>query len=115
MPDTGGNSVHRRLAAIAVCAGIGLAGAAQAQDSGKPDPRKADQGESIYNNHCQTCHGENLVSTGQTSDLRQLEPKDRQRFQAAVEKGKGQMPPWKGVVSDEEIEAIWHYIMSRRS
>ena len=97
-----------------VVASLGAASGTAAQD-GKPDPAKAERGENVYNEHCQSCHGENLISPGQTADLRNLEPKDRPRFQSVIEKGKGQMPAWKGVVSDADIEAIWHYVMSRRS
>lgn len=103
----------RRFASAALAAAI-LATAALAEDF-KPDPSKVEEGELVYGNYCQTCHGDNLVNTGQTFDLRRLQPKDRPRFQNAVEKGKGQMPPWKGVVKDEEIEAIWHFVMSRRN
>ncbi len=107
--------MRRHLFAIASSICVSLVcgtGSASAQDN--PDPKKVDAGEAVYNNYCQTCHGDNLVSSGQTFDLRRLQPKDRQRFQTSVENGKGQMPPWKGVVSDDEIDVIWAYVMSRR-
>lgn len=88
---------------------------ARAEDPDKPDPKKVEAGEQAYNDFCQTCHGDNLVSSGQTFDLRRLTPKDRKRFETSVQNGKGQMPPWKGVVSEEQMDAIWHYIMSRRN
>ena len=78
------------------------------------DTAKIETGIQAYNNYCFTCHGENLVSSGQVFDLRRLKPDDRDRFQKAVLNGKGQMPPWKGVVEDEQIEAIWAYVMSQR-
>jgi hypothetical protein len=31
-------------------------------------------------------------------------------FDNSVRNGKNQMPPWKGVLSDEEIDQVWHYI-----
>jgi mono/diheme cytochrome c family protein len=27
-----------------------------------------------------------------------------------VHNGKNQMPPWKGVLTDEQIDQLWHYI-----
>jgi len=51
-----------------------------------------------------------LVSTGQIFDLRKLTGSDHVRFENAVRNGKNQMPPWKGVLSDEEIDQVWHYI-----
>ena len=67
-------------------------------------------GETIYNAKCSSCHGDQLVSTGQTFDLRRLTANDRARFNNAVRNGKNQMPPWKGVLSDDEIDLLWSYV-----
>jgi mono/diheme cytochrome c family protein len=67
-------------------------------------------GETVYNNNCAVCHGDGLVSTGQFFDLRRLTANDRARFDNSVRNGKNQMPPWKGVLSDEEIDQVWSYI-----
>jgi mono/diheme cytochrome c family protein len=74
------------------------------------DQAKIDAGEALFNDYCATCHGQNLVSSGQTFDLRRLTANDRARFQNSVTNGKNQMPPWKGVLKDEQIEQLWHYI-----
>jgi mono/diheme cytochrome c family protein len=74
------------------------------------DSKKAQAGERLYSNYCSTCHGEQLVSSGQTFDLRRLRAADRSRYENSVIDGKGQMPPWKGALTDEEIDQIWHYI-----
>lgn len=95
-----------RIGAIAILVAGGIAsGAAPAQD-----PAKAEAGERVYNNYCFTCHGEELRSSGQTFDLRRLKPDERPRFEQSVLNGKGQMPPWKGVLSEAEIDQLWHYI-----
>ena len=44
---------------------LALTATASAQDQ-----KKIDAGEQIYNDYCFTCHGEKLVSSGQTFDLR---------------------------------------------
>jgi mono/diheme cytochrome c family protein len=67
-------------------------------------------GENVYNANCSTCHGDQLVNTGQTFDLRRLTANDRARFDNSVRNGKNQMPPWKGVLRDEEIDQVWSYI-----
>jgi len=67
-------------------------------------------GADTFSNYCATCHGNNLESSGQTFDLRKLKAGERGRFQNSVTNGKNQMPPWKGVLSEEEIESIWQYI-----
>jgi mono/diheme cytochrome c family protein len=71
---------------------------------------KVEAGEGVYRTYCSPCHGDNLVSSGQTFDLRRLTRADRARFENSVLNGKNQMPPWKGALSNEEIDQIWHYI-----
>jgi mono/diheme cytochrome c family protein len=84
---------------------------ASAQDAASaPDKAKIEAGENVYNNYCQVCHGDRLVSSGQIFDLRRLTANDRARFDSSVRNGKNQMPPWKGALTDEEIDQVWHYI-----
>jgi mono/diheme cytochrome c family protein len=71
---------------------------------------KVEAGEGVYRTYCSPCHGDNLVSSGQTFDLRRLTAADRTRFENSVLNGKNQMPPWKGALTNEEIDQIWHYI-----
>jgi mono/diheme cytochrome c family protein len=101
------------LAALALCASTAAASGAATAQGAKPDPEKVGQGEQVYADYCQVCHGDNLVSSGQTFDLRKLKPDERERYQRAVLNGKGQMPPWKGVIDDAQIDAVWAYIMSK--
>jgi len=77
------------------------------------DRAKIEAGAEVYEMHCGTCHGERLRNTGAAFDLLQLKPNERARFDEAVNDGKGQMPPWAGVLSAEEIDQIWTYIRSR--
>jgi mono/diheme cytochrome c family protein len=74
------------------------------------DQAKINAGEGLYNDYCYTCHGERLVSSGQTFDLRRLTVSDRARFENSVLTGKGQMPPWRGVLNSEQIDLLWAYI-----
>jgi mono/diheme cytochrome c family protein len=73
---------------------------------------KVEAGASIYGDYCSSCHGEQLRNTsgGVTFDLRKLRPEDHDRFANAVLDGKGPMPPWRGVLKPEQIEAIWAYV-----
>jgi mono/diheme cytochrome c family protein len=76
------------------------------------DKAKIAVGEMTYNNYCQVCHGEELVNTGQNFDLRRLKADERPRFDNSVRNGKNQMPPWRDVLNDQQIDAIWAYIRS---
>jgi mono/diheme cytochrome c family protein len=81
-----------------------------AQPASAQDTAKAEAGENVYRTYCSPCHGDNLVSSGQTFDLRRLKAADRPRFENSVLNGKNQMPPWRGALTDEEIDQVWHYI-----
>ncbi len=81
-----------------------------AQDAATTDKAKIEAGENVYNNNCAACHGDQLVSTGQFPNLRRLTANDHARFDETVHNGRNQMPPWKGVLSDEEIDQVWAYI-----
>lgn len=75
------------------------------------DKAKIDAGAQTFADYCSTCHGENLVNTGQTTfDLRKLKADERPRFENSVTNGKKQMPPWKGVLNAEQIDGLWSYI-----
>jgi mono/diheme cytochrome c family protein len=79
-------------------------------DDAASDQEKIAAGENVYNTRCAICHGDDLVNSGQTFDLRRLKANERPRFDNSVRNGKNQMPPWKGVLSDDEIDQLWHYI-----
>jgi quinohemoprotein ethanol dehydrogenase len=70
-------------------------------------------GEALYEEHCATCHGERLRPTGAAPDLKNLSVDDRTKFETIVWNGRGQMPSWQGMITDEERAAIWAYIRSR--
>jgi mono/diheme cytochrome c family protein len=72
----------------------------------------AAKGEDIYSDFCWTCHGEKLRNPGggTSFDLRRLKPDDYARFVNAVFNGKNTMPPWRGVLDAEQVDAIWAYI-----
>lgn len=70
-------------------------------------------GLNVYNNkaQCGTCHTLNAAgSEGQIGpNLDNLKPQVPQTV-IAVTNGIGVMPPWGGILSDEEIEAVAYYI-----
>lgn len=88
------------LVACALFVGAGLA---RAQDA-------VATGAKIYDVNCAPCHGDKLANPGITFDLKRLKAGERSRFENSVMNGKNQMPPWKGVLKEADIEAIWAYI-----
>ena len=77
------------------------------------DRAKIAAGAEVYAEKCAACHGERLRATGANFDLLKLGPDERARFDKAVNDGKGQMPPWAGVLSPDEIDQLWAYLRSR--
>ena len=70
------------------------------------------EGKQTYADNCATCHGEQLnnTSNGVTFDLRKLKANEHTRFVNSVLDGKNQMPPWRGVLDDDQVNDIWDYI-----
>ena len=97
----------RAIVGRAITIGVVLAAM---QSASAQDRAKIEAGEAIYNDFCFTCHGEKLVSSGQTFDLRRLTAGDRARFENSVRMGKNQMPPWKDVLTSEQIDLLWYFI-----
>jgi mono/diheme cytochrome c family protein len=69
-------------------------------------------GEQVYQEHCAACHGERLRASGSARDLREIGAHERERFDKVVLEGKGQMPPWRGVLEQEQMNQVWAYIRS---
>jgi len=91
------------VTAAAACALAIFAAGAAAQDA-------VEAGEQLYEEHCMGCHGEKLRNPGTTFDLRKLRADDRPRFDKLVMEGKGQMPPWRGTLSEADLDRLWAYI-----
>jgi len=100
--------MNKILLCITICAEVFSCGAASAQDASQ-----VDAGEMLYDEHCSSCHGENLRSSGATRDLRALGAGDRPRFDKMVSEGKDQMPSFQGVLNAQQLDQLWSYIRSR--
>ena len=53
------------------------------------------------------------MATGAAPDLKLLRAEQKSHFDQIVRDGKGQMPAWEGMITDEEIGQIWAYVRSR--
>jgi mono/diheme cytochrome c family protein len=93
--------------------GVVLCALAAAQSASAQDRSLIEAGAEVYQTHCAECHGERLVNTGSTFDLRRLHADERPRFDKATKEGKGQMPAWGGVLSAEEFDQLWAYVRSK--
>lgn len=71
----------------------------------------AQKGAKIYANNCSTCHGDDLKNNSNIAfDLRRLRADQHKRFVDSVLRGKNAMPPWEGVLDEQQIGWLWAYI-----
>jgi mono/diheme cytochrome c family protein len=103
------------FAAVAVVAIAWMTTPATAQQQAAvSDQTLIAPGRTAYAQKCSHCHGPNMVTAGTVApDLRAF-PDDNARFIATVKHGKNNMPPWKDILSDQEITEIWAFVSSRR-
>lgn len=76
------------------------------------DLLKKEQG--VFDMFCAHCHGKHMVNPGTSSfDLRKFPKDDKERFVNSVTNGRGDMPSWGDVLLPEEMELLWHYVITR--
>lgn len=67
-------------------------------------------GAETYARHCSACHGARMKNPEGAYDLPTFPKDQKSRFLYSVSKGKNSMPPWEGLLKQEEIEALWAYV-----
>ena len=95
-----------------VSLGLLLTGTGAAAQGPEFAPDKIKAGSEVYATYCTPCHGAQMQYPGGSFDLRTFPPAQFARFEAAVVKGKNNMPPWGEVLQPGELEALWAYVMA---
>lgn len=89
-----------------------LASATHAQEFSE---QKIKSGAELFARNCAACHGVRMKNPEGAFDLLTF-PKDQPgRFRNSVGKGKNSMPPWEGLLSPEQIDALWAYVVAGES
>ena len=106
--------------AVAWAAGcaLTLAGATAAAQASPPQgftPEQVATGAQLYERFCSACHGARMEDTETAFNLRNFPRDEKPRFVDSVTEGKNSMPPWGGLLTPEQIEALWAYVMSRQA
>jgi quinohemoprotein ethanol dehydrogenase len=76
-------------------------------------PQQIAQGETLFQAHCSSCHLN--MPRSLAPDLRRLTPEQHAAFQQIVRGGIFQnagMPPWSGVLSEQDVKNIHDYVIS---
>jgi len=75
-------------------------------------PEQIRAGADIYARNCAACHGARMADPNAAFDLRKFPRDQKTRFVRSVTQGKNQMPPWGGLLTVEDIEALWAYVVA---
>jgi mono/diheme cytochrome c family protein len=106
--------MHHRLPRMPglalVCASLFAATGALGKDTFAPDQIK--RGATIFAENCAACHGAKMADPKGAFDLRTFEPDQKNRFVNSVMRGKNNMPPWGDLFGEQDIEALWAYVMA---
>jgi len=114
MTDKVSKRTAASLAAVAAAVAWMAMPATAQQQAAVSDQALVGPGKTTYAQKCSHCHGPNMVTAGTVApDLRAF-PDDNARFTTTVKQGKNNMPPWKDILTDQEITEIWAFVSSRR-
>jgi mono/diheme cytochrome c family protein len=91
------------------CASTGVTPAAVAAADFPPEQVK--RGAETFATYCSPCHGERM-SNPELFNLRTFPPDQHDRFINSVTNGKNAMPPWRGQLKPDDIEALWSYVVA---
>ena len=72
-------------------------------------PEQVKRGAETFATFCTPCHGERM-SNPDLFNLREFPKDQRSRFINSVTNGKNAMPPWRGQLKPDDIEALWSYV-----
>src|SRR5262245_16797652 len=72
-------------------------------------PEQIKKGAEVFATNCVPCHGERM-NDPTLFNLREFPKDQRTRFINSVSNGKNAMPPWRGQLQADEIEALWSYV-----
>ncbi len=101
---------------VALCAGALFYFGATSHwvEASSAEPQSAEQlaqGQRVYDDNCQVCHGRSRISDGSTPDLRQFS-RGEEAFRTMLAEGFYPMPSFEGEFSEDEIVALWSYVSS---
>ena len=74
-------------------------------------PERIKRGAETFATYCSPCHGERM-SNPELFNLKTFPPDQHDRFINSVTNGKNAMPPWRGQLKPDEIEALWAYVVA---
>jgi len=105
------NAMKKLIVTAVLMCGCGAA-LADAPETPAVTPEQIKKGAALYAQHCAPCHGVRMKDPEGAFDLSKFPPDEHERFMRSVTKGKNSMPPWGGLLQQEEIAALWAYVVA---
>jgi mono/diheme cytochrome c family protein len=113
-------NVAMRIATIACFALLLLANTVVASSASK---QTSDAAQTVFKQRCSKCHGEDGrgdTDTGKSLKVKNLrsvavQKLSNKQLASVIKEGKSNMPPFKYVMSDDEINSLVAYVLSLRS
>jgi mono/diheme cytochrome c family protein len=79
-----------------------------------PAPSQVASGANLFSDNCESCHGTNGAGGHIGPDLQKSAiAENLAKVEKQVRNGGSVMPPFKGVLSGAEIEAVAHYVVEQ--
>ena len=98
--------------AVALAAAFALAPAVAQSPAGDAfSSEQIRKGAETFATFCSPCHGARMENP-ELFNLKKFPPGERARFVNSVTNGKNAMPPWRGQLQPEDIEALWAYVVA---
>jgi mono/diheme cytochrome c family protein len=101
----------KRTAMLAVTAFAFGSAAAQGPSGETFSPERIGKGAETFAVFCTPCHGERM-NNPEFFDLKAFPSDQHSRFVDSVTNGKNAMPPWRGQLTPDDIEALWSYVIA---
>ena len=101
--------MKRTIALAAVFAIVPVAAQRPPDEQFSPDQIR--KGAETFLVFCSPCHGERM-SNPEFFNLKTFPSDQHSRFITSVTNGKNAMPPWRGQLNPEDIEALWSYVVA---
>jgi mono/diheme cytochrome c family protein len=80
----------------------------------EPDADQAASGAQLFSDNCESCHGAEGAGGHVGPDLQKSSVAENlAQVEKQVRNGGGGMPPFAGVLSNEEIDTVAHYVVEQ--
>lgn len=114
----GRNLIFRNCATLLIVMGLSASVFVAPGYAGTSGTSAQDAGAKVFSDNCETCHGKD--GTGDTSSGKllgaanltsaKIQDQSNARLAHVISEGKGQMPPFKSILTHQQIQDVLKYV-----